>query len=246
MHRHTVGMLSAAAASIALAGLSFGGAGTSAAAATQPGGPPVYSNWGAGYQDQGRWFRFVASTLTVAPRQIPNPHSDNNGAAQLALDYAGGSALIGVDPGGGAQSVWWLHSYGGTGSFNLAPKVGDQLRLSIYYDRHGHTEFTATDLTQGITRTHRVSVGNLVYTKAWLVGLVNPPETPSPAKDTQLWHFSGSRVTTYTGVRGTILGSWETDQMIVTTDGTPQGAVMTSPGPLWHQGQSFRLWLRHW
>jgi hypothetical protein len=236
-------LCAAATAGIALSTLGLAGAASPAMAATQSLSPPVYTNWAAGYQAHGRWFRFVSATLTVAARQVPNPNQGTNGAAVLSLDYAGGAALINVNPGGGAQSVSWLHSYGGTAAFNLSPQVGDQLQVSIYYDGHGHTRFTATDRTQGVTRTHRLTVGSKVYTKALLVAQVDPSVT-SPAQDTRLWHFTGSHLTTYAGVHGTVLGPWQTSKLIETTDGTPTGDVVMSPSALRHGGQNFGIWLR--
>jgi hypothetical protein len=240
-------LYTAGAAAIALSTLGLTGAVAPATAATGSSGGTICTNWGAGYQVQGRWLRFVSATVTVTPRRIPNPHSDSNGDAQLALIAASTSSYITVVPGGGANSVSWEQSYGGgMGSFSLQPKVGDQLNLSIYYDRQGHTQFTATDITQGITRTAQVTVGNLVYTKAFVVGLAYGPELLSPPpKDIELWHFTASHVTSYTGVHGTLLGPWQTDKVIDTTNGNSMGSDVLSPSALWQQGQGFRVFWRH-
>jgi hypothetical protein len=240
----TRGLYAAATAGIALTAFGLAGTAPAAAAAAHSLSPRVYTNWAAGYQAYGRWFRFVSATLTVAPRQVPNPNQGTNGTAVLVLGYARGEALIAVNPGGGAQSVSWLHSYQGTAAFDLSPQVGDQLQVSIYYDGHGHTTFTATDITQGVTRTHRLTVGDTAYTRAWLVTQVDPGVAP-PASDIRLWHFTASHLTTYTGVHGTALGPWKTSEVIETTDGTSTGAVVMSPSALRHDGQNFGVWLRH-
>ena len=240
-------LYAASAAAIALSALSLTGAAAPAAATTGSSGGTISTDWGAGYQAQGRWLRFVSATVTVTPRRIPNPHSDSNGDAQLSLESARSSSYIFVVPGGGANSVSWEQNYGGgMGSFSLAPRVGDQLNLSIYYDRQGHTQFTATDITQGVTRTAQVTVGNLVYTKAFVGGLAYGLELQSPPpKDIELWHFTASHVTTYTGVHGTLLGPWQTYTVADTTTGDSMGSDVLSPSALWHQGQSFRVFWRH-
>ena len=69
-------------------------------------------------------------------------------------------ALIAVNAGGGAGSVSWTQDFGGTGSFDLRPAAGDRLTLSIYYDRHGHTYYTVTDLNQRVTRSVRVTLSS--------------------------------------------------------------------------------------
>ncbi len=237
--------------------LALGLAGTVAPAAAVPRsiGSPVYSYWASGYQAQGQWFRLATTTLIVAPRQVPNPNQGTNGAAVLSLVYEHGiqgnglGAQITVNAGGGAGSVSWTQSYGGTGSFNLRPNVGDRLKLSIYYDRHGHTGYTVTDLNQRVTRSARVTLsstplGPLGYTMAWLYVRTDTSMTPPPARDTRLWQFTGSHLTTYSGVRGTMLGPWTTRKIIETSTGTSTGTVVASPSTLGNHGQDFSLWLR--
>jgi hypothetical protein len=103
----------------------------------------------------------------------------------------------------------------------LAPRVGDRLAISIYYDQRGHTFFTVTDLTRPATQTVMLYIGRLIHSAAGLwvqtdrVLSVSPP----PA-DTRLWQFTGSRLTTYGGDHGTITGPWTTSKMITTTTGT--------------------------
>ena len=76
----------------------------------------------------------------------------------------------------------------------------------------------------------------------------NSQMTPPPA-DTQLWQFTGNKVTTYGGGHGSILGPWATSQGTDTTDGTPTGAVVADAAVLSQQldagGQDFGVWLRH-
>ena len=68
--------------------------------------------------------------------------------------------------------------------------------------------------------------------------------TPPPAKDTQLWQFTGSHLTTYSGARGTMLGPWTTSKIIETSTGASTGTVMASPSALGNHGQDFGVWLR--
>jgi hypothetical protein len=84
----------------------------------------------------------------------------------------------------------------------------------------------------------------MTYLTARLFAVVYPTVTP-PTVDTRLWHFTGSQLTTYTGVPRTILGAWTTSKMIVTLDGTSSGTVVASPSRLSNGGQNFGVWLRH-
>jgi hypothetical protein len=70
--------------------------------------------------------------------------------------------------------------------------------------------------------------------------------TPPPA-DTQIWQFTGSKVTTYRGDHGSILGPWATSRWTDTTDGTHAGPVVadaTVLSQLPNGGQDFSVWLR--
>ena len=70
--------------------------------------------------------------------------------------------------------------------------------------------------------------------------------TASPlATDTRLWGSTGTRLTTYTGVHGTIQGPWQLTELVKTTDGASTGAVLAGPSAPVNGGQDFGNWLRH-
>ena len=228
-----------AALALTAAGCSDAGAATASSRAT---GPVVYSDQHAGYQAAGRWFRYVATTVTVPPRTLSYL---NSGSAFIGLNgrYA---AWINVDPGGGADSVGYAATNVGTGPFRLAPRVGNRLAISIYYDQRGHIFFTVTDLTRPATQTMVLYVGRLIYSAASLwVQTDRVLSVVPPAADTRLWQFTRSRLTTYSGHHGTIAGPWTTSKMITTTTGTASGTVIVSPSGLSSNGQNFAAWLRH-
>jgi hypothetical protein len=239
-------MVTVAALALTAAGLTGAGA---AAVASRAAGPAIYTRQLAGYQAAGRWFRYVAATVTVPPRTLPNPYTiPGNGpdsSAFVGLD-GGHAAWISVHPGGGADSVGWNATSRGLGSFRLRPRVGDRLAASVYYDQRGRVFFTVTDLTRPATQTVVRNVGRVVYSAADLlvpIGLGSP--AGPPAADTRLWQFTGSRLTTYSGARGTITGPWTTSKMIITSTGTASGTVIVSPSGLSAGGRDFGVWLRH-
>ena len=239
MRRHiSRAFYAALAAGITLGTLGFAGAGSPAAAASRSIGPPEYSPSWAGYSvGGGRWFRFISTTVTVPPVI--------GGGVVIGLSHglAVGEpfAELEVEPGPGG-TIGAHVSPGGYGTLPLSPRVGDQLALSIYYDQHGHDYFTASDTTQHITRTIRLTAGNVIYNHGFMIGggLLDYP----PQADTRLVQFTGSRVTTYTGVRGTLTGPWATWKYIATTTGTAAGTVLASPSALSNGGASFGVWLR--
>ena len=102
---------------------------------------------------------------------------------------------------------------------------------------------TATDLTRHTTQTVRTNVPKMTYLHARLFTWVYNDATP-PVADTPLWQFTDSRVTTYRGDHGTIVGPWTTSQTIVSTASTASGTVIASPSGLSNGGQDFTAWFR--
>jgi hypothetical protein len=206
--------------------------------------PQVYTIGEGGYTTSGRWFRFVSTTLTV-----PAPIAPGDGDGARILLYhtknEGPVAAFTVRPGGGSGSVTWVApGQPGTGTLQMSPQIGDQLKASIYYDQRGYTYLTASDLTQGVTETVRAQTGDVVYNKVLLsVAFVGSP--PQPTTDTRAWEFTDTHLTTYTGVHGTVVGPWQTSKVIGTTTGTSTGTVVVSPSRLRNSGQNFGVWLRH-
>ncbi len=237
--KRVLATVTVAALALTAAGCTDAGAAT---AASRVAGPAVYSDQHAGYQAAGRWFRYVATTVSVPPRTLSYL---NSGAAFIGLNgrYA---AWINVDPGGGADSVGYAATNVGTGPFRLAPRIGDRLAISIYYHQRGYIFFTVTDLTRPATQTVMLYVGRLIYSVARLwVQTDRVLSVVSPAAGTRLWQFTGSRLTTYSGDHGTITGPWITSKMITTTTGTASGTVIVSPSGLSSNGRDFAARLRH-
>jgi YVTN family beta-propeller protein len=234
-----------AGAALSAAGVAApGAAGAAAVVRTQVTEPPVYDRTWAGYEaGGGRWFRFIATTVTIPARIIP---AGSNGLAAITLSQADAplAATIKVAPGGRPGSVTWAAAGHAAGRFALSPSPGDLLALSLYYDQQdGSDYFTAADLTQHVTQAVRVAVGAVVYDSARLAvavaGAVGFPPT-----DVRLWQFTGSHLTTYAGDRGTITGPWRTSALTATVNSTARSAVKASPSFLWNGGQNFGLWLR--
>jgi len=131
------------------------------------------------------------------------------------------------------------------------PAPGDQVTVSIFYDQKGHYSFTATDTTQGTTQTVTMAApyaGSMPLNSAQVLAMFNNSTVIPPPADAQIWQFTGSKVTTYRGDHGTILGPWATSRWIDTTDGTHAGAVVADASvlsKLSNPRQDFGVWLRH-
>jgi hypothetical protein len=197
----------------------------------------------AGYVATHNTFRFVSTTVKV-------PSASQKYASYAEVVLGGTSiapATLGVRAGGGPGSVMWnvvgpLGGMGGGTMSKIAPKVGDVLTLSIYYNHKVNRDnFTVTDVTRKITQTLVLPPSpHTVYTAAETACLL-PDKVTAPSKDVLLWAFSNTHVTTLAGKHGTMNGPWLTRKII---DVAADGHVVMSPNWLWNDGKNFGAWLR--
>jgi hypothetical protein len=235
--------LAAGAAVVLMLGL----AGTAGAGTGGPHsmGSPVYTTSQAGYVAQGQSFRYVATTVTVAPAPVA---VFNQSLAEVVLGGSNGAPVtLAVPAGGGANSISYSYRSGTAwqmGHFtNVSPRAGDTLILGIY-DQHGRVFLTANDVTQHVSQTIETSAVTAVYNAAEVAGVVNNGTVVSPNADTRLWEFTNTAVTTTAGAHGTLLGPWTTSQVIDTHSGSATSPVVINSPLLWNNGQNFGVWLR--
>jgi hypothetical protein len=243
----------AAAAGAVIAASGLTAAGTAHAAAGRVQVP--YGNHSAGYDHYAgydtaytnNWlFRYVATTVPVQACRIA---PDKNPVAEVQL-WSGTTwfAVIAVFCNGGAGSVNFYADKSATsyaqGAFRLSPRVGDRLRLSIFRNVTGHQDsLTVTDLRTGQSRTVRVTTSAAVaYHHAFLGSFIdsNTDVMPLPTARELLWTFQNTRVVSYGGTGGTLLGPWATG---VETDQTSAGVTVMYPGTLSSSGTSFSTYL---
>lgn len=247
--RITRAILAAAAAGAAIATSVLAAAGTAGAATGSA--PVAYTSQFAGYHtassDTGR-FRYVATTVPVAACRIGIAPVKNPDAHIELFGGTGWSADIDVTCNGGAPSIFFFDQKSAAthaqGAFRLSPRVGDRMRIGISRNVPGHQDsFTATDLRTGRSQTVLVTTSAaVVYQHAFVGSAIyrNADVMPLPATSELLWTFQNSRVATYGGVRGTLLGSWTTVEEI---DRTSAGVTVMYPGNLSSGGASFSTYL---
>jgi hypothetical protein len=224
-----------------------------AAAATATGRAPVvatnntFAGYGTALADNWR-FRSVATTVPVAACAIA-PAKNPVGLVQLVGGVSTTwDAEIAVFCNGGVGSIVFFDQKSASttaqGAFVLSPRPGDRLRIGIGRNVAGHQDsFGVTNLRTGRSQTVRVTTSTaVVYRHAFLGAVVvnsNADLTPRPATRKLLWAFGASRVVTYGGVRGTLLGPWSTVELVDRV-----GAVtFMFPSALGAGGSSFSTFL---
>jgi hypothetical protein len=216
-----------------------------AGAAAQPAHRPipvVYNQSSAGYVASGWRFRFVAATLKVpAPQAIMG----DNGPAGLSLSDGTHTAALLIQTGGGAGSITYDND-SGHGTVPLAPRAGNILRVSIYRDQAGDRDlFAVTNTSTGRTWTAPVATpAGIVYRQASATASLDNAAAGAPLDAVRLWSFRSVRVTSYSGIRGTVTGPWLTTELIDTLDGTSSGQWVLFPRPPWgNSDQNFTVWM---
>lgn len=248
MRRHVLQALSAAAAASAAvfmtAGISPGASAATAAKAAA--GAVVATSSQAGYvTGGGRHFRFIQSTVKVSPARTATQFA---GVILGGRDHLVDTLYLMVKAGGGANSVICsfkapppftaTHNSGIDTLAKLSPGVGDMLRLSIYYNPGTrYISFTAVDTTKGVSQTRSFPYAQEYYSAAeaavFAFGYTAPVAT-----DFRLWSFTNTHVTTYSGVKGSLLGAWATSKIVAVKS---SGAVVMGPSVLFSSGADFNV-----
>lgn len=236
--RALLAAVAAGGSALLLVGLAGTAQGTTVG--TPAGNPIIHTTSQAGYVTTGASFRFISTTF-----RVPNAYAPSYAEVVLG-GHNVTPASLGVKAGGGPNSVAWnvvgplgVPMAGGT--MKIAPKVGDLVTESIYFNMKHTVYFTVADLTQHATVTQAAAApAHITYTAAEAACLL-PRLVRAPKADVKLWGFITSHATTYAGVRGTMEGPWTTSRIV---DVTSTGHVVMSPSMLWNNGQNFGAWLR--
>ena len=249
MFARTTRALVAAAATAAVV-TTLGLTGAVAAAAAPARGPATVTTGDdpafAGYVTTGTsWrFRFVATSVPVPACPAPLV---NNAVADIELFPNTGSEVAHINVAcGGFGSVSFGSETHASGVFHLSPSVGNVLKISIYRDvAASRDEFVATNTATGRTEKVTVATSSSVVYRHAVIGafLVNPALVEPPPASERLWVFRDSAVTSYSGIRGTLVGPWPVIKFSATTTGTSSGTVLMFPSDPTNGGHNFGVWL---
>ena len=186
----------------------------------------------------GGWrFRYLATTLTVPAAETRATRAD------IWLWDDADALYFWINAGGGPGSIQYAWSWHTEATaLAVAPNVGDQVTLSIYYDRAAARSYvTAVDNTQG-TRATGVTGSRRGF--AWAQVSAGGPRWSLASGNTRLWAFTDTRLTSFNGTHGSIFGPWGTFRIIGTRGGSPTGTVVLQPTYPWNNGHNFSVMWR--
>ena len=203
-----------------------------------------YTKTMAGYEmTGGGWrFRYIKTTYTVSRSVTPL-----ESAARITMVLGGKNGSVYLSPYDNGGSIeYWLSVWDYSQNLYIPQSVGDKITISIYYDRQaGKVFLTAANLNTGHKATVALRVKSWVFTRARLVA--GGPDWSTwnfASKDTRLWAFTDTTLTSYSGYHGAILGPWNTTRIIATRSGTSAGKVVLWPTWPWNNAHNFGVWWR--
>ena len=235
-----------AAAAITTLSLAVPGAASARTSSQAAAGHVVrsYTKTMAGYEmTGGGWrFRYIKTTYTVSRNVTPL-----ESAARITMVLGGKNGSVYLSPYDNGGSIeYWLSVWDYSQNLYIPQSVGDKITISIYYDRQaGKVFLTAANLNTGHKATVALGVKSWVFTRARLVAGGPTWSTWNFAsRDTRLWAFRDTTLTSYCGYHGTILGPWNTTRIIATHSGTSAGKVVLWPTWPWSNARNFGVWWR--
>jgi hypothetical protein len=247
MRRHLTSAFLAMATGAAVAGAGLAGAVPAVAsspAAARPAIKTVIDTVFAGYVTTGPWrFRYVAATVPISKcRKTAN----QNASAHIALrsNVINEVAHIDLFCGGGHGSVRFGTVTHAEGHFDLSPRVGDDLKISIFRDQAACQDtFSATNTSTHRTKTKTFHTPcRVVYRHAELGGVLTDiaGTWKPPTDNVRLWQLTNTAITSYNRTRGTICGPWPAEKHLA----APVITIRLIPSGLSNKCRNFSVLLK--
>jgi hypothetical protein len=133
--------------------------------------------------------------------------------------------------------------------------AGDKVLISEFYNRtQGFDQFTVSDQTSGQSLSFTLKdttselygqarVGAEFGCTPWAAcGGGQVAYTP-PALEKHLVTFTNTRLTTYSGLKTSLIAPWTHSKLFMTADGTSQTPIEVAPHGLWNSGMNFGVFL---
>ena len=241
-------ILTAAAAGAALAVVAVG----TALAST---GPRIYTPDSAGYAASGARFRYVQDSVYV---RVPAKFAAFDDGVSwethlLGVRTSDGAAVSAdINIGGDPQTDATYHAWADVNGQPLTLQ-GDTTGLSggqsfteaIYYNRaSGVVSVSAYD-DNGDSAFGQAFMGrDISFRNPRIVGGFDPGSSfTAPSAPLTLAHFTGVKLTTYSGHHGDLTDWYTHSKIFATSDGTSAGHVRAAPSGLSSGGSAFSVYI---
>lgn len=235
------------ATAVASAGLGLTALAGTASAST---GPRAFTQDSAGYSVTHGQFRYVQDTVFL---RSPSKFSAVDDGVSWETHLAGvrttsnQAVEVNVNIGGDPQTDSSYHAWANLDGQPMVTQgdtgfsAGQSVTESIYYNKaSGVVSVSAFDVN-GDSFFGQAFVGsNVSFGRISIYGGFDQGSSfKAPSTPVTLAQFSGVRVTTYSGHRGTIAGSYSHHKVLATSSGTSAGTARVAPSDLGSGGRSF-------
>jgi hypothetical protein len=243
MHK-TITVLSAVAVS---AGLGLTALAGSASAST---GPRTYLPDSSGYSVTQAQFRYVQDTVYLrSPSKFTTVDDGVSWETHLFGTRGGQKMSVDINIGGNPQTDTSYHPWADVngkaitldGPANFS--AGQSVTESIYYNKASGLVSVNVFDANGDSAFGQAHVGSSVsFTNPRINGGFDAGSSfTAPKSQVTLARFTGVKLTTYSGHRGTIASWYPHGKVLATSDGHSTGTVLATPSGLSHSGSSFSV-----
>jgi hypothetical protein len=215
-------------------------------------GPRSYTQGSSGYSVTHAQFRYVQDTVYL---RSPSTFAavDDGVSWETHLfgintsdgDQVSADINIGGDPQNDSPYHPWADVNGQalTLQGDTAFSAGQSVTETIYYNKASGVVSVSVFDANGDSAFGQAHVGSSVsFSNPRIYGGFDTGSSlAAPASQVTLARFTGVKLTTYSGHRGTIAGWYSHNKVLATSDGTSAGTVQAKPSDLGNGGNSFSV-----
>ena len=219
-----------------------------AGSASASAGPRAYTQDSSGYSVTHAQFRYVQDTVYLRSPSSFAAVDDGVSWETHLFGTRGGQKVsadinIGGSPTDSSYHPWADvngHAITLQGDTNFS--AGQSVTESIYYNKaNGVVSVNVFD-ANGDAAFGQSHVGVVSFNNPRIFGGFDAGSSfVAPSSPVTLARFTGVKLTTYSGHRGTIASWYSHNKVLATSDGTPNGTVRAAPSGLSHSGSSFTV-----
>lgn len=212
-------------------------------------GPRAYTPDSAGYSVSHAQFRYVQDTVYLrSPSMFTKVDDGVSWETHLFGTKGGQSVSADINIGGDPQTDSGYHAWADVngkpitlqGDMNFS--AGQSVTESIYYNKASGVVSVNVFDANGDSAFGQSHVGVVSFNNPRIFGGFDAGSSfVAPSSAVTLARFTSVKLTTYSGHRGTIAGSYSHNKVVATSDGTSTGTVRAMPSGLSHSGSSFTV-----
>jgi hypothetical protein len=212
-------------------------------------GPRDYTPDSSGYSATQAQFRYVQDTVYLrSPSKFAAVDDGVSWETHLFGTSTGGNVSADINIGGNPKTDSSYHPWADVNGAPLTLQgdtrfaAGQSVTETIYYNKaNGVVSVNVFD-ANGDSAFGQAHVGSVSFNNPRIYGGFDSGSSfTAPSSPMTLARFTGVRLTTYNGHRGTLASWYSHSKVLATSNGHQNGSVRAAPSALSHGGSSFSV-----